>query len=750
MPEIIDVGEGDEYSIVEPGLAGNYRFLRMNGDGWLVLKDLETLDEILISYEQFALMRGLGSATRTKRDGVSTCTEALGPFYLLDPDDPRISKKERARRTAARKKLLKARTLLFALRRYDDTLGVTTFHKKLEPFLDETKKLGEEQFGFVWRISASVFRTALNRFGKPGNRNLGQILGDLGKHKVSRWPDWVDKLKEEMIDLFWSSRLVKASTAKSVFLAKFEKGCEARGLKLLEPPRPTTLQDWLNKSETKERFARKWGSRKAHKRYVGTADSLRATRPLEYVILDQTLTDLWLLIVDAHGNVVAKARAWLVYALDVFSGMALGHFLTFEPPSVYSLMKCIKHTLRPKTELEKRFGPYKGATDGWGKGSTFILDNSGENIGVSLQTVFEGIGIDIVYASLKTPEHKARVERLFGTTNNLWHQLPGGRPGGHDKRNFPEDDAREQAMYTLPQATRLLEEYLVTIYHVEAPRGGIAPAQKWSAGITKHGRPTVDDVNVLDRMIGKYGRAFLTTSGISFKGEQYHDQALTTLLIRDMAILARKREQRGPGQTITIRVNVFCNPLDCSVLNVLNEATGELIQLPNIYPESTRDLSFEHSKQLRLFAEKQKLEFHSDFDRARARAAMFSHLQASIDEGSKPTKKEVRGYYLESMTLAPGAEIQEVVAEPSATGMNGPQILNTAPVTQRRDHGVAPLGPTRGSKKRKGGKSKPDIRSETEVPPVAAIENKTVIQPSNVTDIESYLAQRSLDKSRRW
>ncbi|QPB18547.1 DDE-type integrase/transposase/recombinase [Rhizobium sp. 007] len=579
MAKIVDANEGDEYSISDPDLAGHFKFVRTNGDGSIVLRDRETGKERVVSYASFTIMRGLGVAIRTVRKGVPTYTDALGSYHLLDADDKEIGKKERQRRLAAAKKIVRARTILYFLKQYDAAPDVTTYGPKLGRFLDQTARRAWDEYRFEWRISESQFRIFLNYFGEPGNRTLGQILATSGKHRVSRWPDWMDELKSKMIELYWSARSVTVDTARNFYITKFEEERKRRGLTLIKPPAPETLNGWMRESETQDRYAKKYGSRNAHKRHVGTVDSIKASKPLEYVVLDQTQVDLSLQVTNSKGVVVGTMRAYLVYALDVYSGMVLGFFLTFEPPSVYSLMKCIRHVLRPKAELEERFGLYKGATDGWGKPAVLILDNGLENIGVSLQTVMEGVGIDIEYAALRTPEHKTRVERIFGTTNGLWHQLPGGRPGGLDKRKMPDHDVREDAEYTLPQAMRKLSEFIVCSYHVERPKGGKAPARKWANGIVEYGRNTVDDVNVLDRKIGQYGRAVLTTSGIKLMGEEYHEQAVTSILIRDMARFAKKREQRAPGQSIVLRVNTFRDPLDCSFLNVLNEGTGQLMRI---------------------------------------------------------------------------------------------------------------------------------------------------------------------------
>ncbi|TBY65738.1 transposase [Rhizobium leguminosarum bv. viciae] len=775
VPRIIDVAEGDEYSIVEPGLEGHYKFIRMNNNKSMVLREVETNDERVVSYDQFALMRGRGSARRIVRDGVATNTDAFGPFHLLDGDDPKVGIKERKRRQQMRKQMTRARTLYYYMRRFDSQPAPSTYAPKLRRFLKDTSDEAHK-YGFDWMPSTNVMRIALRTHGKPGNRNLGNIFANSYRHKKSHWPDWVDKLMQETVIYYWRPN-VRMDTAESYFIDLFNERRNTHGVPDLKIPGRSTIRGWLNKSETKELFAAKWGKRNAHKRFVGTVESIKAVRPLEYVMIDHTKTDLWLRITDAAGNVVGIRRAYLVYAIDVYSHMVLGAYLTFEEPSVHSLMKCIKEVSRPKTELEEEFGEAKGATDGWGKVGTYIIDNGLEGIGVSLQTVLEAVGIDVIFAALRTPEHKAHVERMFGATNGLWHQLPGGAQGGKDKRKLSEDDARDAAVYTLPQAMRKLCRYIVTCYHVEKSSGiGIAPARKWSLGLRKFGRPTVDDVNTLDRILGKYKRCLLTTHGIRVFVERFHDTYEVTALIADMISFEKKREGRGLGQTATIWVSVFYDPMDCSFVNVLNEATGALVRLSNVFPDSTQGLAWSLAKELRHFAEEENLAYHSDEERARARRALFDHLEQTGKEDPKSSSRASRKYHAESLTLAAGNQVIEAEVLPSASGLNG--IATTLPVSLRRDHGLAPKGDVRGGKKaldaaaRTREKKKAEKQRLQEMAERAATEEadlsvrKPIIEitgPENqsvesgdatnagtVTDIQSYMARRAADRSRRY
>lgn len=695
MERVTDANIGDEYRIVEPGFAGNYAFVRKKKDGTVRVRNLETAEERWISYHDFERMKSVGSLIRTVRDGVRTATDSLGPFSILDPEDQSVGLKLRSRRRRARANATQAMTLHFYVTRFDKSVSVTQTENVLKQFIEENYE-DAVRSGFEWLPSTSAMRRALH-IGKPHNRPLGLFL-QRRSHKKQRWPQWVLELKAEAINFFWKGQGNK-TTAVDYFISRFNDVRRAREAYKQKCPGRQTVHDWLRASENKDTFAQKYGTRNAHKRYVGTVPTLQADKPLEYVVVDQTLTDIWLVVEDVKGNIIGRQRPWLVYAMDVYSRMVLGFSLTFEPPSTHSLMKCLKHSLQYKSELVAEFGDHKGATDGYGKGETYIFDNGPENIGVSAQTALQNVGCSWLYASLKTPEHKAWVERLFGTTNGLWHQLPGGRPGGKDKNKFPEADAQELATLTLPEAIRRLRQFIVTVYHVEVSSGiGMAPARKWAEGVQKHGRQSVDDIAVLDRVLGSYKRVALTTSGVRLDNQVFHDPGLTTKLIHDLASSRKQREQRGLGQSMVLRASAIVNPMDCSSITIVNELSGTLVKLPNVHAGSTVELSFEHANQLRKYAHEKNLAFHSEDDRIEARRALFFDHEEAIRRAPNPTKRAIRTYAAEALTLRDDGVILEGEVEPSVTGMNGHTISTSAPVTLRRNHGLEPIGPVRGKR----------------------------------------------------
>ncbi|KQV83178.1 DDE-type integrase/transposase/recombinase [Rhizobium sp. Root1220] len=481
----------------------------------------------------------------------------------------------------------------------------------------------------------------------------------------------------------------------------------------LEPPVHGTLANWIHAARSHATIALKFGLRIAHRQLGGRGQSLVAIRPLEWVIIDHTEADIWLIIlsdiVDADGNrrILSVKRPWLVTAIDLYSRMDLGHFLSFDPPSVRTVMECIKRVTTPKAELIERFGESKGATDGFGFMTGVILDNALENVMVSMQMVLEALGIEVEYAPRATPEYKAWVERYISTTNETLRGLPGGIPleildGDPDPRKF--------ASLTLSDVTELLDHRIVTRYHLNVHAGiEMPPARKWGLGLKEFGRGTVDDARTMHALMGQYKKAVLTAEGIRLEGHVFHDPYITSTLMDHMARFQRaSRQRRGKDQTRSIEVHTFRDPADCSHIYVIDLHTRQVVRLPNRDEAySNTAVSFAWAKAAKKENQQANEEFHSREERAGAQRDFQLKLEEMLATQShgdgKATARLVEGgrAVMEHQLLI---EVEECSVASSISGMKGVDIPRDAAFVERDDVWEAPKG--RSSSKKHGPRPK--------------------------------------------
>ncbi|NMA98584.1 MAG: transposase family protein, partial [Phyllobacteriaceae bacterium] len=242
-------------------------------------------------------------------------------------------------------------------------------------------------------------------------------------------------------------------------------------------PDDETIRNWIKGAENYWNYEQKYGPQRARRQFAGRGRSIQATRPLETVMMDHTRLDVWAVILDEYGKPILVERPWLTVAIDCYSRMVLGAVFTFEPPSVNSVMECLRQVVRRKDFLIQRYGTHKHATDGYGKPLTVIVDNGWEFVGSSFKSSCQAANIDVIWAPVKIPMFKAYVERLFGTLNEgIWHRLEGGIPLTPTDRALLDLDPQADAVHERSMIEQFFWQFVTTIYHVEPHSGiGMAP-----------------------------------------------------------------------------------------------------------------------------------------------------------------------------------------------------------------------------------------------------------------------------------
>lgn len=417
-------------------------------------------------------------------------------------------------------------------------------------------------------------------------------------------------------------------------------------------------------------------------------------------MIDTTRVDNWSAVYDDDGKRIIVERAFLTVAIDIRTRVILAIVLSFDPPSILTLMACVKRIVRCKTALIAKYGKFKGATDGWGRPSTLILDNAWENVGLSLQVALEAAGINVEYAPVKTPQYKAYVERLFETLNTrLFHRLPSGIP---EKPHVMAElglNPRAKACRTVEWLEARIWDLVVTIYHVEKHDGiGMAPARAWLEQIKLRGRYTVDDVTVLDRFFGQAKKATLSASGVPVGGHRFHHGPTTTQLLDDLLRYDRQSRKKATG---TVRVMVTIDQGDCSQVQVWNRRTRRHVMLPNVNAEFSRDLSWRDAKLIKEAADQENQAFHSDAEKDFQRARFSKSLEAGMrtEKFAKARRKTRTHQNFKGARLVAGDAIAVGAIAPSVTGLDQTELASVIPAQERAGSNILPKGVRRGGKK---------------------------------------------------
>jgi len=273
-------------------------------------------------------------------------------------------------------------------------------------------------------------------------------------------------------DFYKKSQKHKATT----ICEEVEKRCRNAGLLV---PHPNTVRKFIAEITEELKISRRTGRRAMKQAF----DPVRgrfpgADFPLAYVQIDHTLLDI--ILVDEETRRVI-GRAWLTIAIDVFSRMVCGFYVSLDPPGAHSAGLAIAHAILPKEKWLEQHG-IETSWSVWGLPRTIHADNAREFRGKMLKRACQEYGIDTNFRPVATPHYGGHIERFLGTVATEIHALPGttfSKPS--DKGDY---DSEAHAMFTLKELETWLATFFVEVYHQRGHSAlGMSPAQKFMEGI---------------------------------------------------------------------------------------------------------------------------------------------------------------------------------------------------------------------------------------------------------------------------
>ncbi|MGO6694954.1 hypothetical protein ACCS54_19535 [Rhizobium johnstonii] len=496
--------------------------------------------------------------------------------------------------------------------------SVPAFRKLVNSKKPEHKPLGLYDIG----IGGSTLVKLCRECGTKGDRPLEAFLDGPrgGDQRSGKWEQIILKAKAAMLARYYSA----AAPERPDVISEFKKtvAAEAKKLPLIERgfarPSYNTLVYWIRRAETDVGLALREG-RQVQNRQIGGIHPMEPTfRPLQTVVLDHTQIDMNIVVYNKEGTVIERiVRPYLIVVVDVHTRMILAARLSLEHPSLHTLYAGLKEALRPKifTNAIKSEGVYDISRDGFGKFRRMLVDNGLENIGRSLQMSARAVGLHVSFAPIRTGEYKAVAERLFNSLNTrLWHLALGGvktKPG--DPRPF---DPRTKAEFTLSEAQYILWRYIIEVYHLQNHDGiDMQPALKWQASWGTWKRPLIDDMGRIEKVFGRYVIRQLTTSGIQYGNQVFHDPEIVSSLLADLLYVARKRRgHKGKHQSVSVAVETTVFDDDVSHIVVFNPVRQTYVRIPN--RDKFAAGSYEEQRDIDLENYRRREEFFSEDDLA--------------------------------------------------------------------------------------------------------------------------------------
>lgn len=272
---------------------------------------------------------------------------------------------------------------------------------------------------------------------------------DAGKSRIG---EVAEAIVTQIIAEYWLTTQ-KRSYAKVYHELKMR----CRSAKVRTPSLPTLI-DRIVRIEPKETAKRRHG-RAAGDKLKLNEGTVEALRPNSVIQIDHTLVDIEL--VDSEDR-VAIGRPWITVAIDVYSRMIVGWYISFDPPGMLATGICIANAILPKARMMEALG----ATYEYpcvGKPRIIHLDNAREFHSKTLDRACQEYGIDIQFRKIATPRYGGHIERLLGTFATEVKALSGATFSNFIQKG--EYDSPGRAVFTLAHFESWVAHLFLGVYH---------------------------------------------------------------------------------------------------------------------------------------------------------------------------------------------------------------------------------------------------------------------------------------------
>ncbi|WP_019831131.1 DDE-type integrase/transposase/recombinase [Sphingomonas sp. PR090111-T3T-6A] len=408
------------------------------------------------------------------------------------------------------------------------------------------------------------------------------------------------------------------SNAEKLIREENERRKVAGGVELpLKMASRSTISRAIHDIRSFDTVAEKFGASFA-KRYFKVAGSpLHTQRHLEIALADDKF---WDSVCVFHGsNRLPIGRPWLCVIMDVHTRCILGWRVSFEGPTLHSAIETFKHASRPKAPTD-RSKQYPVLERIGGQIATLIADNGANFVSAAFEDALLDVGTTLQLAAVRTPTHKAMLERFFRTLDTLLSaKLPGAMLDPSLMAEMGYDPVKDSAL-TLAELDELITE-AIGVYHVQDHSAlGMQPARAWELSEAAHGTNIIENPHALDHLLGSTKRARLTKNGINLEGLFYRDPTATYELLNDLAGLQKVGDRLR--HTASAWVKIRFNEANLAEIHAWNDRTKAYVRIPSCQPRYTEGLSLFQHRQIKAWAKREARAFNSEEDQLGARQAL--------------------------------------------------------------------------------------------------------------------------------
>jgi putative transposase len=268
----------------------------------------------------------------------------------------------------------------------------------------------------------------------------------------------------------------------TLFFERVEDQCKLAGI---VSPHRNTLRNRLAAIPLELALRRRGNRDKAERQAKPMPGEFPPAKcPLECVQIDHCILDIEIVFEDTREPI--GIRPWLTLAIDAYSRMIVGYFLSLLHPSAFAAGAALYMGIMPKKPLLQQLD-LPGTWPIYGKMGSIHADNAREFKGRMLEKACDDHNIISVLRPVKVPEYGAYIERAIG---NIAREMQKKKGATQRRPGINEDyDSVAGAVFTLSELESELVDWIVNSYHINKHSElNTTPLRRYTEGIMGDGK----------------------------------------------------------------------------------------------------------------------------------------------------------------------------------------------------------------------------------------------------------------------
>lgn len=328
-------------------------------------------------------------------------------------------------------------------------------YKIIEPLLGLEKRTAKDVEAVAKKHQkgiATIYRwlTTYETFNTVSS--LSPAYKNSGAKGKSRLDKSVEAIIESVIDEFY---LTKQQYPLSIIYMKIVEKCNYLDLKA---PNINTVRNRINTLNPKiVAKNRKGVSVKDTRGMPGKYPDVKM--PLDVIQIDHTKVDVMLVDEETREDI---GRPYITVAIDVYSRMVYGFYISLEAPSYFSVGQALLNAILSKDDLLKMYN-VKGEWPVFGLPRAVSMDNAKEFRSVSLQKFCSEYRIKDIYRPVARSHFGGIIERMVKVSMEKMHLIPGTTFSSVEKKGTY--DSSKHAIMTISELEQWYTDFIINIYH---------------------------------------------------------------------------------------------------------------------------------------------------------------------------------------------------------------------------------------------------------------------------------------------